>query len=66
MMQHNLIRFSDPMLMAQEFFAPLLYYRLEILLMHIDQKSPTALSTIFEKHVDFFWESIAIQDSFSL
>ncbi len=64
MMQHNLIRSADPILMAQEFFAPLFYFRLQVLLLHIDQKPTTSLSTIFEKHVDFFWESIAIDGSY--
>ena len=60
MMQENLIRSSDPILMAQEFFAPLLYYRLEITLLRLDEKSTSPLSTIFEKHVDFFWEGISL------
>jgi len=60
MMHEGLIRHSDPMIMAQEFFAPLFYYRLHILLLRLDKKATTSLSTIFEKHVDFFWESIAI------
>ncbi len=60
MMQEGLIKHSDPMLMAQEFFAPLFYYRLHVTLLRLDNKPTTLLSTIFEKHVDFFWESIAL------
>lgn len=60
MMQENLIRSADPMLMAQEFFAPLFYYRLQVTLFRLDKKPTTALSTVFEKHVDFFWESVSI------
>jgi len=60
MMQNGLVRSSDPMLMAQEFFAPLFYYRLQVTLLRLDKKPTTMLSTIFEKHVDFFWESISI------
>ncbi|WP_281950865.1 TetR/AcrR family transcriptional regulator [Nitrosophilus kaiyonis] len=60
MMQEGMIRTSDPMLMAQEFFAPLFYYRLQVTLLRLDGKHTTMLSTIFEKHVDFFWESISI------
>jgi len=59
MMQEGLIRSSDPKLMAQEFFAPLFYFRLEVTLLRLDKKPTTFLSTLFEKHVDFFWESIA-------
>ncbi len=60
MMQSGLIRSSDPMFMANEFLAPLFYYRLQVTLFRIDSEPTTALSTLFEKHVDFFWESIAI------
>ena len=59
MMQEGLIGFSDPMLMAQEFLAPLFYLRLQVTLLRIDGHPTTALSTQFEKHVDFFWERIA-------
>ncbi len=60
MMQEGLIRSGDPLLMAQEFFAPLFYFRLHTLLLRMDDKSTTSLSTIFEKHVEFFWEGVAI------
>jgi AcrR family transcriptional regulator len=60
MMQSGLIRSSDPMLMANEFLAPLFYYRLQITLLRVDSMPTTALSTLFEKHVDFFWENIAL------
>ena len=60
MMQAGLIRSSDPMLMANEFLAPLFYYRLQITLLRIDSQSTTTLSTLFEKHVDFFWENISL------
>lgn len=60
MMQEGLIRYSDPMLTAQEFFAPLFYYRLQLTLLRMDKKPTNILSTIFEKHVNFFWESISL------
>jgi AcrR family transcriptional regulator len=60
MMQSGIIRSSDPMLMANEFLAPLFYYRLQITLLRIDSQPTNALSTLFEKHVDFFWESISV------
>ncbi len=60
MMQSGLIRSSDPMFTANEFLAPLFYYRLQITLLRIDAEPTTALSTLFEKHVDFFWESVAL------
>ena len=58
MMQEGLVRSSDPMLMANEFLAPLFYLRLQVTLLRIDGESTTSLSTQFEKHVDFFWDSI--------
>lgn len=60
MMQEGLIRSGDPMLMANEFLAPLFYLRLQVTLLRIDEHSTASLSTQFEKHVDFFWESIAL------
>ncbi len=60
MMQSGLVRSSDPMLMANEFLAPLFYYRLHIALLRVDTQPTTALSTLFEKHVDFFWESVSL------
>ncbi|WP_456449158.1 TetR/AcrR family transcriptional regulator C-terminal domain-containing protein [Hydrogenimonas sp.] len=59
MMQKGTIRSGDPIFMAQEFLAPLFYIRLQISLLRIDGKSTTSLSTQFEKHVDFFWESLS-------
>ena len=60
MMQNNLIRSSDPMIIAYEFLSTLFYIRLQITLLRFDSKSTDTLSTQFEKHVDFFWESIKI------
>ena len=58
MMQNNLIRSSDPMMLSYEFLSTLFYIRLQITLMRYDAISTTSLSTQFEKHVEFFWESI--------
>jgi AcrR family transcriptional regulator len=58
LMQDGVVRTSDPMLMAQEFLAPLFYLRLHVTLLRVDNQATTALSTQFEKHVDFFWENI--------
>ncbi|MFA6191837.1 MAG: TetR/AcrR family transcriptional regulator [Sulfurimonas sp.] len=58
MMQNNVIRSSDPMIISYEFLSTLFYIRLQITLMRYDSISTTTLSTQFEKHVDFFWESI--------
>jgi len=60
MMQNSLIRSSDPMLIAYEFISTLFYIRLQVTLLRFDAHSTNALATQFEKHVDFFWESIKI------
>ncbi len=58
MMQNSLIRSGDPMIMAYEFISTLFYIRLQVTLLRFDAKSTDTLATQFEKHVDFFWESI--------
>lgn len=60
MMQNNLIRSNDPMMVAYEFLSTLFYIRFQITLLRFDKKSADQFSTQFEKHVDFFWESIKI------
>jgi AcrR family transcriptional regulator len=60
MMQNGLIRSTDPMMAAYEFISTLFYIRLQVTLLRFDAQSTNALSTQFEKHVDFFWESIRI------
>jgi len=61
MMQNNLIKSNDPMMIAYEFISTMFYIRLQITLLRFDAKSTNALSTQFEKHVDFFWESIKLK-----
>ncbi len=60
MMQEDIIRSGDPKLMATEFLSPLFYLRLQVTLLKIDNEPTTSLSTQFEKHLDFFWESVAL------
>jgi AcrR family transcriptional regulator len=58
MMQNNLIKSSDPMMISYEFISTLFYLRLQVTLLRFDSLPTNSLSTQFEKHVDFFWESI--------
>ena len=60
MMQNDLIRSGDPMIISYEFLSTLFYIRLQVTLLRFDSLSTNSLSTQFEKHVDFFWESIRI------
>ena len=60
MMQNSLIRSSDPMMISYEFLSTLFYIRLQVTLMRFDNNSTNNLSTQFEKHVEFFWESIRV------
>ena len=58
MMQNSIIKPQDPMMISYEFISTLFYMRLQVTLMRFDNHSITSLSTQFEKHVEFFWESI--------
>jgi AcrR family transcriptional regulator len=60
MMQNSLIRSSDPLVVAYEFISTLFYIRLQITLLGIDKKENNFIENMFDKHVDFFWESIKI------
>jgi AcrR family transcriptional regulator len=60
MMQNSIIRSSDPMVLAYEFLSTLFYIRLQITLLNIDGMKNSFIESMFEKHVDFFWESIKI------
>ena len=60
MMQNGLIKSSDPMMISYEFLSTLFYLRLQVTLMRFDSLSTNNLSTQFEKHVEFFWESIRV------
>ncbi|WP_457743989.1 TetR/AcrR family transcriptional regulator [Sulfurimonas sp.] len=62
MMQNSLIRSSDPMIISYEFLSTLFYLRLQVTLLRFDAYSTNNLSTQFEKHVDFFWESIKVEN----
>jgi AcrR family transcriptional regulator len=58
MMQDEMIRSFDPLLLANEFLAPLFFYQTQVSLLKLDGKSTSSAVTLFEKHVDHFWESI--------
>jgi len=60
MMQNSLIKSADPMVLSYEFISTLFYMRLQVTIMRFDSLSTNSLSTQFEKHVEFFWESIKI------
>ena len=60
MMQNDLVRSQDPMMISYEFLSTLFYIRLQVTLLRFDSISTNSLSTQFEKHVDFFWESIKV------
>ena len=66
MMQDDMIKSSDPLLLANEFFSPLFFYQMQVTLLKLDKKSTSSLISMFEKHVDFFWENIKIQKRDSL
>ena len=61
MMQDDMIKSGDPLLLANEFLSPLFFYQMQISLLKLDKRSTSSVVTMFEKHVDFFWDSIKIE-----
>lgn len=66
MMQDDIIVSSDPLLLANEFFSPLFFYLNQVALLQIDKKPTSSIVTMFEKHVDHFWNSIKKEQKESL
>ena len=66
MMQEELIDSSDPLLLANEFFSPLFFYQMQVSLLKMDQKSTSSVVSLFEKHVEFFWESVKLEKQSTL
>jgi AcrR family transcriptional regulator len=66
MMQEEQIRSSDPLLLANEFFSPLFFYQMQVSLLKMDKKSTSSVVSLFEKHVEHFWENIKIEKQTSL
>ena len=60
MMQDEMIKSSDPLMLANEFFSPLFFYQMQVSLLKLDKKSTSSVVTMFEKHVDYFWDSIKV------
>ena len=60
MMQEELIASSDPLLLANEFFSPLFFYQMQVTLLKLDKKSTSSVVSMFEKHVDYFWDNIKL------
>jgi AcrR family transcriptional regulator len=58
MMQDEMIRSSDPLVLANEFLSPLFFYQTQVVLLKLDEKSTSSAATLFEKHVDYFWTTI--------
>lgn len=63
MMQEEMIRSSDPLMLANEFFSPLFFYQMQVILLKMDGKSTSSAVTLFEKHVDIFWESVKLSSN---
>ena len=61
MMQDEMIRSFDPLLLANEFLSPLFFYQTQVVLLKLDGKSTSAAVTLFEKHVDHFWDTIKVE-----
>ena len=66
MMQEDIIKSSDPLLLANEFFSPLFFYQMQVSLLKLDKKSTSSVVSLFEKHVDYFWDNIKFEKQSSL
>jgi AcrR family transcriptional regulator len=66
MMQEELIKSSDPLLLANEFFSPLFFYQMQVTLLKLDKKSTSSVVSMFEKHVDYFWDNIKLEKAETL
>ncbi len=66
MMQDDMIKSSDPLLLANEFFSSLFFYQMQVSLLKLDKKSTSSVVSLFEKHVDHFWDNIKIEKQDSL
>ena len=58
MMQSDQIHSSDPLMLANEFLSPLFFYQMQVTLLKLDKKSTSSVVSLFEKHVDYFWDNI--------
>jgi len=66
MMQEEMIESSDPLLLANEFFAPLFFYQMQVSLLKLDKKSTSSVVSLFEKHVEHFWDNVKVEKQTSL
>jgi len=61
MMQEDIIKSADPLLLAHEFFSPLFFYQMQVIILKLDKKSTSSVLSMFEKHVNLFWDNIKIE-----
>jgi len=66
MMQEEQIKSSDPLLLAHEFFSSLFFYQMQVSLLKLDKKSTSSVVTLFEKHVELFWDNIRLEHQATL
>jgi hypothetical protein len=66
MMQDDMIKSSDPLLLANEFFSPLFFYQMQVSLLKLDKKSTSSVVSLFEKHVELFWDNVKVEKQTSL
>jgi AcrR family transcriptional regulator len=62
MMQEKRILSFAPILLANNFLSPLFFYQMQLTLLKLDHKSTSEVSTMFSKHVEFFWDTIQIKE----
>ena len=63
MMQEEMIRSYDPLMLANEFLSPLFFYQTQVVLLKLDDKSTSSAVLLFEKHIEYFWNAIRAVDT---
>ena len=58
MMERNLIKQEDPLLLANGFIGPIILLRLEHLMFCKEDKDMKYISKFIQQHIDFFWQNI--------
>jgi len=49
-----------------EFFSPLFFYQMQVSLLKLDKKSTSSVVSLFEKHVELFWDNVKVEKQTSL
>ncbi|QZY55838.1 TetR/AcrR family transcriptional regulator [Crassaminicella profunda] len=60
MMKVGLIKEKNPLILANEFLGPLIFFNLDHLLSNFSDKNRESRDDLIKSHIDFFWENVKI------